>query len=64
MTDEIILRDRAWLDAAQDNFRTALTNEDVEMAKAVIGDTFDAGYSDAARTMVFALRSADIKVLV
>lgn len=51
-------KDADWLDAARDNFQTALERSDIAMAKAVIADTFDAGFPTAARVMVIALRNS------
>lgn len=45
-----------WLEAANENFEHALNVYDVSLAKDIIADTFDAGFSERAREMSLELR--------
>lgn len=46
-----------WLAAAQENFQGALDEGNYLLAKAVIADTFDRGFQEAARQMTDNLRN-------
>lgn len=49
-----------WLEAAQENFETALAQGDYAGCKDVIADTQEAGFLDAARAMNTQLRDTPI----
>ena len=45
-----------WIEAAWENFEGACSEGNVGLAKAVIADTFDAGFADDGRKMNTRLR--------
>lgn len=49
-----------WLEAAEENFYEACELGNISMAKAIIADTFDAGFPSEARTMNLLLRTASM----
>lgn len=50
-----------WLEAAQENFQEALVNGNTDTAKAIIEDTHEAGFEEAAKTMRWKLRETTIE---
>lgn len=48
--------DTQWLKAAQENFREAIDKKDWEMAKAIIADTEEKGFTSERTAMVSELR--------
>lgn len=47
----------AWIESAHENFEEALTRGDIALAKAIIADVIDAGFTDIARSMNLELRN-------
>lgn len=45
-----------WLEAANENFTEALESDNISLAKDIIADTLDNGFSDAGREMNKKLR--------
>jgi hypothetical protein len=49
-----------WLEAAHEHFQGAIDQGNYALAKAVIADTFDAGFPNEARQMALELRDLPI----
>lgn len=52
-------QNQQWLNAVTDNFETALLQKNLQLAKDIIADTFDAGFPEQARLMALTLREVD-----
>ena len=45
------IQNTRWIEAAQEQFEDAVARHDLKTVKAIIADTFDAGFAAEARTM-------------
>lgn len=50
-----------WLEAAQENFESAIAGGNLSLAKDIIADTFDAGFATEARAMNIQLRNTPVE---
>lgn len=55
---------REWLEAAYDHFGQAVLHGDVHLAKDIIADTFDAGFSFEAQAMANILRREETQEIL
>lgn len=52
------LQNERWMEAAYENFHEALEVEDIKLAKAIIADVQEAGFTEQGRRMNSELRQA------
>ncbi len=49
-----------WVEAAYEDFEVALSEGNIAMAKLIIADMFDAGFTDESRTLAKRLRYINV----